>query len=213
MPRITKVTTRTGDRGETSLGTGKRLPKDAPRVAAYGTVDELNSVLGVVLAAGVHPRLAKSVRQLQNELFDLGGDLSMPEPDEEKGTRSGRETRGDRAARERKRLITRESVDRLEEEIAALLEMLPPLENFVMPGGTQGAAHLHVARTVARRAERELVTLRRTERVDDAALVYLNRLSDLLFVMARYDNLMASVPEPTWSAGAGAPDPGEQPAG
>jgi cob(I)alamin adenosyltransferase len=170
-------------------------------------------VLGVALATGLHPKLAEIAQRLQNELFDLGGDLCMPEPDEGAPAPASRETRGDRAARERKRLITRESVDRLEEEMEDLLEVLPPLVNFVMPGGTLGAAHLHVARTVARRAEREVVALRRTERVDDAALVYLNRLSDLLFVMARYQNLMASEPEPTWSAGAGAPDPGETPAG
>lgn len=229
MPRITKVTTRTGDRGETGLGTGKRLPKDAPRVAAYGTVDELNSVLGVALATGLHPRLAEIVRRLQNELFDLGGDLCMPEPEEppeaEEGQTSGGAEEGlegreapaargaPKAPKARQRLITGESVEHLEEKTAELLEGLPPLKNFVMPGGTLGAAHLHVARTVARRAEREVVTLRRTERVDDATLVYLNRLSDLLFVMARYDNVMASEPEPTWNVGAGAPDPGENPTG
>lgn len=230
MPRITKVTTRTGDRGETGLATGERVAKDAPRVAAYGTVDELNSVLGVALATGLHSRLAGIVRRLQSELFDLGGDLSMPEPPEHhdrrepesgeaqgsEGAEGGSPAGRTRAAREAKRLITQESVDRLEEDQAELLESLPPLENFVMPGGTPGAAHLHVARTVARRAEREVVTLRRTERVDDATLVYLNRLSDLLFVMARYDNRMASVPEPMWDSGAGRGDrrgPGENRAG
>ena len=181
MPRITRVTTRLGDAGETSLGSGKRVSKSALRVAAYGAVDELNSVVGVTLATGVDARIAAVLAVVQNDLLDVGADLSVPY------------ARGKPAAR-----IAPQLVERLEREQAVFLSELPPLANFVLPGGSLGAAQLHFARTVCRRAEREVVALNRRERVNMYVMSYLNRLSDLLFVLARCENAARGIPEPTW---------------
>ncbi len=185
MPRITKVYTRTGDDGTTALGSGRRLSKDAPRVACYGTVDELNSVLGVVRATGVATRLDALLATVQNELFHLGSDLCTLEEDK------------DRTPVPR---IEERHVVALESAIDALQEDLAPLTNFVLPGGAPAAAHLHVARTVCRRAERKLVSLARDEAVGGHTLRYLNRLSDLLFVMARWENREKGVDDVTWDA-------------
>lgn len=187
MPRITKVYTRTGDDGTTALGTGQRVPKSAPRIQAYGTVDELNALVGVVLAAGVAPALVDPLRRIQNELFHLGAELCVPE--------------ADRARRPGPRIETRH-VQALEQLMDQLSAALAPLQNFVLPGGTAAAAHLHTARTVCRRAEREVVALSATEPVGPEAIKYLNRLSDALFVMARFDNQTAGVPEPLWDSRA-----------
>lgn len=187
MPRITKVVTRTGDAGETSLATGARLPKDADRIAAYGTLDELNSFLGVALAAELAPDLVEPLGRIQNELFHLGSDLSIPEADKER-------TPGPR--------IEERHVAALEEDIATLSRDLPPLANFVLPGGSAGASHLHVARTVCRRAERLVVRLGRSEEVRPVIIRYLNRLSDLLFLMARHENRAKGQAEPTWDSRA-----------
>ncbi len=187
MPRITRVYTRTGDDGTTSLGGGQRVGKDAPRIEAYGTVDELNSAIGVALASGLDESIAVSLRTIQNELFHLGSDLCILEEDKAK--------RPVPRIEERHVVALEKLMDRLSEE-------LPPLENFVLPGGTLGAAQLHVARTVCRRAERLLVALARAEAVGPWTVRYLNRLSDALFVMARHENKRRGVPDVLWDSRA-----------
>jgi cob(I)alamin adenosyltransferase len=187
MPRITKVYTRTGDDGTTGLGGGQRVPKDSIRIAAYGTVDELNSQVGAAIASGIEPELAEILRGIQNDLFHLGSDLCVTEED--------------KAARPVPKVESRH-VEALEEAIDRLSADLPPLENFVLPGGTAGAAELHLARAVCRRAERLAVTLSRGERVGEQVVVYLNRLSDLLFVMARWENRKKETPDVLWDSRA-----------
>ncbi len=173
MVYLSKIYTKGGDAGDTGLGDGARVSKDSPRVTAYGEADELNTVIGLTLTVqGVLE--AALLRGIQNDLFDLGADLCVPETATESGSPPLRITAG--------------QVDRLEKAIDRLNEPLEPLRSFVLPGGTPAAAWLHLARTVCRRAERSLVTLMRTERVNPQALIYLNRLSDLLFVMARVAN-------------------------
>jgi cob(I)alamin adenosyltransferase len=181
--RISKVTTRAGDGGDTHLGDGTKVPKSSPRVAAYGTVDELNSLLGLALAYGLDPEIAPPVRRVQNELFRVGGGLCFPG-----------------GGKDRPSMPTVESrhVQTLEAEMERLLEQLPPLEEFLLPGGSPSAAALHVARTVCRRAERLVVALGKDDAVDDAVVIYLNRLSDWLFVLARYENRRRGVDEPLW---------------
>lgn len=187
MPRITKVYTRTGDDGTTALGSGQRVPKNALRIAAYGTVDELNAQLGVALAAGPDDDLAAALRLIQNELLHLGADLCIPEADKVKRPGPRIEAR---------------HVAALERLIDRLNAQLDPLKNFVLSGGCAAAAYLHVARTVCRRAERDVVALAQQEPVGPHAIQYLNRLSDALFVMARYQNKAAGVPEPLWDSRA-----------
>lgn len=187
MPRITKVYTRTGDDGTTALGAGQRVAKDSLRVQTYGTVDELNSHVGAAIASGVEPDLAKALRGIQNDLFHLGSDLCVTEED--------------KAARAVPRVEPRH-VESLERKIDELSADLAPLENFVLPGGTPGAAQLHVARAVCRRAERLAVTLSRAEKIGDQVVVYLNRLSDLLFVMARWENRKKKTPDVLWDSRA-----------
>ena len=167
--RIDRVVTRGGDGGQTSLGDGTRLGKDAPRIEALGAVDEANAAIGVLRAA-LGAREAErdaALARIQNDLFDLGADLAVP---------------GEGGARLR---MIDAPVLRLEAEIAAMNAALAPLSSFVLPGGTQAAAAAHLARTLARRAERAVVALAATEKVSPAALRYLNRLSDHLFVLAR----------------------------
>jgi cob(I)alamin adenosyltransferase len=187
MPRLTKIYTKQGDSGMTSLGGGQRVDKDTLRVQVYGTVDELNSQLGVALAVGLCPRLGQEVSHIQNELFDCGSDLCFVEEDKAKYPIPQMEER---------------HVKKLESLIDELTAIVGPLENFILPGGSLGAAQLHVARTVCRRAEREVTTLAREEGVGPWVLQYLNRLSDALFIMARYENLQQDVPEPLWRPGA-----------
>jgi cob(I)alamin adenosyltransferase len=162
--RLSKIYTRTGDDGSTGLGDGSRTAKDSLRVNAYGTVDEANSTIGVVLAQGDVPEAIRScLTRVQHQLFDLGGELCIPGM----------------------ALIQDADIDALERDLDAFNEPLPPLKDFILPGGGAAAAHCHVARTVVRRAEREVVTLARNEDVRPQAVRYLNRLSDLLFVIAR----------------------------
>ena len=181
--RLTKIYTRGGDRGETSLGDGSRVSKLDPRVAAYGVVDELNAQLGVVLALADLPvELRKPLESIQNDLFDVGADLSVP---------GG-------GADERLR-VSKEQIDGLERLCDQFNEAIPELKSFVLPGGTEAAARLHVARTVCRRAELlALATAAQTE-VDPLVPIYLNRLSDLLFILAR--NANAGGEEPLWRPG------------
>ena len=183
MPRLTKIYTRTGDDGTTALGGRQRVAKDSPRVSAYGSVDELNSVIGVALAHGLSSRLAEVLPNIQNELFHLGSDLCFTEADKEEYDIPQ---------------IEKRHVAALEQLIDEMAAVVGPLENFILPGGSIGAAHLHVARTVCRRAERDVISLARAEAVGPFVVHYLNRLSDVLFVMARYENHERGAPEPLW---------------
>ncbi len=161
--RLSKIYTRTGDDGTTGLGDGTRVAKDSARVAAYGTVDEANSTIGLLLAANLPEDIRDLLTTVQHQLFDLGGELCIP---------------GHAA-------ISDEDVASLERELDRHNEPLPPLKDFILPGGGEAAARCHLARTIVRRAEREAVTLSRHETVRPEAVRYLNRLSDLLFVLAR----------------------------
>ena len=172
MVYLSRIYTKSGDTGETGLGDGQRLPKNAPRIEAYGTVDELNSILGLVLATVTIER--ELLIAIQNDLFDVGADLCVPESPEPPKFTPLR--------------VTAAQVERLEKAIDRINEPLQPLRSFILPGGSPAAAWLHLARTVCRRAERIVVTLRETDTVNDQVLIYLNRLSDLLFVMARSAN-------------------------
>jgi cob(I)alamin adenosyltransferase len=187
MPKLTRLYTRKGDEGETSLGGGQRVPKDALRVAAVGTLDELNACLGLALAHGLVPRLAEVLPPIQNELFHLGSDLCFLEEDKTKYPLPQIEAR---------------HIARLEALIDEFNAAVGPLKNFILPGGTVGAAHLHLARTICRRAERAVVSLARKEPIGEFALRYLNRLSDLLFAMARFENKQRGVDEPLWDSRA-----------
>jgi cob(I)alamin adenosyltransferase len=184
VPRLTRLYTRKGDDGTTGLGGGQRVPKDSPRVSAYGTVDELNAAIGVALAHGLSPRLEKVLPVVQNELFHLGSDLCFVEEDKQKFAMPQIEAR---------------HVEALEHLIDELNAIVGPLENFILPGGSAGAAALQVARTICRRAERDVLTLSRHEAVGHFVMPYLNRLSDALFVMARYENHERGVAEPLWN--------------
>jgi cob(I)alamin adenosyltransferase len=176
MVRLTRIYTRGGDKGETSLGDGSRVPKHALRVAAYGTVDEANAVIGIArlyVDAGADIEAAAMLGHIQNDLFDLGADLCTPE----EGRRSAVALR-----------VCAAQVERLEREIDAMNATLRPLDSFILPGGSTAAAYLHLARTVTRRAERLVSELAQTEPVNPEALKYLNRLSDHLFVLGRRAN-------------------------
>jgi cob(I)alamin adenosyltransferase len=178
MVVLSKIYTRTGDKGTTALGSGERVPKNALRIAAYGTVDETNASIGMVrvhLGDG-DPALDAMLLRIQNDLFDLGADLATPETGKDLGYEPLR--------------IVEAQVKRLEEEIDLLNGELDPLRSFILPGGSAASAHLHLARTIARRAERIMVDLVRKpdETVSAPALHYINRLSDFLFVAARYLN-------------------------
>jgi cob(I)alamin adenosyltransferase len=176
MVQLTRIYTRGGDTGKTSLGDGSRVPKEALRVEAYGTVDEANATIGLArlhVAAGVDADADAMLERIQNELFDLGADLCTPE--------DGRRAAG--ALR-----IVAAQVARLEREIDAMNAGLQPLQSFILPGGSPGAAYLHLARTVTRRAERLTCALAAAEKVNPEAIKYLNRLSDHLFVLGRRVN-------------------------
>lgn len=182
--RLTRIYTRAGDAGETSLGDGSRVPKTDPRIEAYGTVDELNSALGLVLSGQVPDEFRPWLEQIQNDLFDLGADLSVPLEDDR---------------RERLRMTVGQ-VERLERLCDLVNSRLEPLTSFVLPGGTETAARLHIARAVCRRAERRAVALAGAQGASPEALAYLNRLSDLLFILARAAN--AGSQEPLWRPGS-----------
>src|SRR5262245_21752551 len=181
--RLSRIYTRTGDDGTTGLGDGSRTSKDAARVEAYGTVDELNSAIGVVLAARALPKDVRAcLTEVQHDLFDLGGELCIP---------------GHRA-------ITDPFVTRLETALDGFNEPLPPLREFILPGGGPAAAACHLARTIYRRAERRVRTLARNEPVAPEVSRYLNRLSDLLFVLARVLARHERGSEVLWKRGRGA---------
>ena len=174
--RLSRIYTRTGDDGTTGLGDGSRLGKDHIRIEAIGTVDELNSVIGLVRAQPLSSDCAQILPHIQHDLFDLGGELATPSL----------------------QMITARHVTFLEQALDALNAGLMPLKEFILPGGILAAAHCHHARTVCRRAERSLIHLHTSQAVNPASLGYINRLSDLLFVMARHLNKQAQVPDILW---------------
>lgn len=184
--RLTKIYTRKGDDGTTGLASGDRVPKDDQQVDSYGEVDELNAAIGLAVALGVADDLRTILLRIQHELFNVGAELSMigAPPDR----------------RPPALLVENADVERLERECDALNAGLGPLENFILPGGTTGSAALHVARTICRRAERRTVALAHERAVPQVLLNYLNRLSDLLFIMARYENRARGVPDVLWGA-------------
>ncbi|MBI2568057.1 MAG: cob(I)yrinic acid a,c-diamide adenosyltransferase [Candidatus Schekmanbacteria bacterium] len=183
MPRLTRLYTRKGDAGETRLGDGQVIAKDEARVAAYGSVDELSAAVGLAVALGVSEEIAADLTWIQNELLNAGADLCVREEDKAK-----------RACL----VVEATAVVRLEHRIDELTELLGPLADFLLPGGTAGAAQLHVARTVCRRAERDIVALRRREAVSATVLQLINRLSDYLFAAARYENHRGGITERLW---------------
>lgn len=178
-----KIYTKTGDDGSTVLITGKRVPKDDIRVEAYGTVDELNSSLGLVLTHQPMEKLQPILARIQSDLFDIGSELACPNPEE---------------APMPLPVLRNEVVEEIEGHIDLLSLEVPPLNQFILPGGSAAASFLHQARTVCRRAERRVVTLSHLDSVNENIIVYLNRLSDLLFVMARVQNHHDEVPETPW---------------
>jgi cob(I)alamin adenosyltransferase len=187
--RLTRIYTRGGDAGQTSLGDGSRVSKLDPRIAAYGAVDELNSAIGVALAGGVPEAMRATLERIQNDLFDVGADLSRPWSGPDEWLR-----------------VTQEQIDALERDCDRFNEPLPELKSFVLPGGSPAAAQLHLARTVARRAELRALEADEAVGVNPLARVYLNRLSDLLFILARVANRSLASDEPLWRPGGGGRD-------
>ena len=177
--RLTKIYTRTGDAGTTGLADGSRVTKDAPRIEAIGAVDELNSVLGALLSEKLPDAVRACLDNVQNDLFDLGGELSVPGH----------------------AIMSKAHVERLERALDGFNKALPPLKDFILPAGSRPAALAHVARTVCRRAERRMVSLSRKQKIAPALLAYVNRLSDLLFVLARGLNRVAGRPDVLWQQG------------
>ena len=178
-----KIYTKTGDKGETSLFAGGRVPKYHLRVEAYGTIDELNSVIGVARAAEPSQQVDLWLDQVQNQLFHLGSDLATPQ-----------DAKADWVTR-----VTAGDIEWLEATIDQMSAELSPLKNFILPGGTSAAAQLQVARAICRRAERLIVALGESDDIGDHALAYVNRLSDWLFTLARFENMQAGEPESKWS--------------
>jgi cob(I)alamin adenosyltransferase len=193
MVRITKVYTRTGDKGETALVGGKRVPKDSPRIDAYGTIDELNSVVGLArvfneesLDAGeAHQFLDGVLCQIQDELFDLGSELATPPEFFKEGMYR----------------VSQNEIERIEKLIDQCQKDLEPLKSFILPGGGRIGAYLHQCRTVCRRAEREILRLSRAEEINDSVIKYVNRLSDLFFVLSRWISKQTGEPEYLWQRG------------
>lgn len=177
--RLTKIYTRTGDAGETGLGDGSRVPKESARIQALGDIDELNSTVGLLLAEDLPPAIREALEGVQHDLFDLGGEISIP----------GRQA------------IDDPHVKRLEDLLDGLNADLPPLKDFILPGGARAAACAHLVRTVCRRAERSLVALARSEPVSERSRQYLNRLSDLAFVIGRLANRHAGRGDVLWQPG------------
>jgi cob(I)alamin adenosyltransferase len=192
MVYLNRIYTKTGDDGQTGLGDGSRVPKTHPRITAYGTVDELNAVLGMALAQGLPDDIAEHLRSIQNDLFDLGADLCVPEVLEddldphEYHEHDSADTEPTSTIQPLR--VEASQAEQLEYWIDAAVEQLTPLTSFILPGGTVAAAALHVARTVCRRAEVEVLQLAEFEDVNQHVNIYLNRLSDLLFVWARLCN-------------------------
>ena len=177
-----KIYTKTGDKGETGLLGGERVPKNSLRINAYGTVDELNSFIGLALNEVKEDSIKAVLSKIQNQLFVLGTDLAAPETE--------KKIKIDRVPREFSEEIEK-VIDKYESELVQL-------KNFILPGGSRGAAILHVCRTIARRAEREVVALNFTEKINQNIIIFLNRISDLFFVLARFENKVSNIPDALW---------------
>jgi len=175
-----KIYTKTGDKGDTGLQGGKRISKSSDRIRAYGNVDEVNSVLGLVLSHKIDQDVEELLKKIQNELFVLGSDLSNPDMDDKQNR------------------ISKNMIEELEKKIDKYEKELPPLSNFILPGGTDSASLVHLARTVTRRTETYVVLLSKKEKINNECRVYLNRLSDLLFVIARVLNKRSKTPDIIW---------------
>ncbi len=174
--RLSKIYTKTGDKGTTGLGDGTRVAKDSLRVAAMGDVDELNSIIGIIQTETLQPNIHAALTAIQHDLFDMGGEICMPGY----------------------AMIKAERVAALETQLDAWNDTLSPLKEFILPGGSRVAAYCHLARTVCRRAERTMTTLNSQEKITEISLQYINRLSDLLFVLCRILNKNANVPDVLW---------------
>lgn len=174
--RLSKIYTRTGDAGTTGLGDGTRVAKDSLRIAAMGDVDELNSIIGLMLTEPMSPKIQDCLTRIQHDLFDIGGEICMPGH----------------------AMIKTERVTALETQLDAWNDTLTPLKEFILPGGSRAAAYCHLARTVCRRAERQMTTLNNQEKMTEVSLKYINRLSDLLFVLCRILNKEAGLPDVLW---------------
>jgi len=177
-----KIYTKTGDDGNTSLFGGERVHKNNLRITAYGTIDELNAIIGIVISNDINDEIKIELLEIQNTLFVVGAELASPE----------------KVKNDLIKKISISEVEKLEKLIDRFDEKLPALKNFILPGGSKGSASLHFARTICRRAERKLVELDLKENINSNLLIYLNRLSDLLFVFARYENFVKSTPEIEW---------------
>ena len=180
MVHLNRIYTKSGDQGQTSLGDGSRVSKTHERIVAYGTVDELNAVIGIVIASADHERIKQQLRQVQNDLFDLGADLCIPEQD---GLQQN-----DCQTESPRLCVMPSHVANLEAWIDSANEELRPLDSFILPGGNSTAAHLHHARTVCRRSEIAVLQLAKSERINAQIAIYLNRLSDFMFIAARVCN-------------------------
>ncbi len=184
MPRLTKIYTRKGDDGTTALGSRTRVKKNSLRVTSYGEVDELNSVIGLALSFGLKSSLTETLIRIQNELLVLGAELAFPADEKEFEIPH----------------VEKRHIENLEKSIDELNAELGPIENFILPGGSPAGASLQVARTVCRRAERSMVALAENEKLRPESLAYINRLSDLLFVIARYENKHSGAKEYIWNS-------------
>jgi cob(I)alamin adenosyltransferase len=180
-----KIYTKTGDKGETGLFGGERVSKDNVRICAYGTIDELNSFIGLAITEIKSDEIKDILVDIQNKLFVVGSDLATPETEKNKKLNIQRTSETFIADAER--------------DIDTITEKLEPLRNFILPGGSRGAALLHICRTVSRRAEREIVQLKKMDYISDNILVFLNRLSDLFFVLSRYENKVSNIPDTKWN--------------
>jgi cob(I)alamin adenosyltransferase len=194
MAERTKIYTKKGDRGETSLIFGQRVRKDHPRIKSVGAVDELNASIGTAASFIKDKKMVSILQNIQNELFNIGTEIASPKklkkPDPPSASR--------RSGTKQFYSLSGEKTAYLEQKIDLYQEKLPTLQEFILPSGTPGSAHLHLARTVCRRAERQLVTLSRRAKINENIFKFLNRLSDLLFVLARYENHVNKVPDIKW---------------
>lgn len=179
-----KIYTKTGDKGMTSLFGGERVWKDHLRIESYGSVDEINSFIGLALCEITDEDIRGTLKQIQNDLFVVGSDLASPKEKESKSFKIPR--------------VNHDYFEKIESEIDRFNDKLPELKHFILPGGTKGAALLHTARTICRRAERKVITLGKAEKIGDDIAIYLNRLSDFLFVLARYENHVSKTPDVEW---------------
>lgn len=186
-----KIYTKTGDKGETGLFGGDRVSKDSLRIEAYGTIDELNSFIGLAAVEVRDKEVAELLQRLQNELFTVGADLSTPDNEKTRKYREG-------SAKHTLPQVSADFYARAEQSIDHFEAKLEELKNFILPGGTKSAALLHICRTICRRAERRVVALKKTENISDNIIIYLNRLSDLFFVLSRIENAGAGVPDVIW---------------